>query len=112
MPKSTIYSQNLTALQKTANILSGDQNEFIGYPAHVRITAVSSAVGVNLSVFADADLIIDDKPISAIGVTLDDQSHKIDEFDVEPNTRLSIFARETANVSTSDIYVGVEVTPN
>ena len=111
MPKTIKYNANLTASTKTANLLSGDVNEFVPYDAIVRITAVSSAIGVNLSVFADSDLLVDDKEIPYIGTTLIDKDHLIDEFEVEAGTRLAIFARETAAAGTTDIYTAVEVTP-
>jgi len=111
MPKSIKYNANLTASTKTANLLQGDVNEFVPYDAIVRITAVSSAIGVNLSVFADSDLLVDDKEIPFIGTSLIDKDHLVDEFEVEAGTRLAIFARETAGVATTDIYTAVEVTP-
>lgn len=111
MPKSIIYSVNLTASTKTANIFAGDVNEFVPYDAVVRVTAVSSAIGVRASVFADSDLLVDDKEIPFIGTTLIDKDHVIDEFEVEAGTRLAVFLRETAAAGTTDVYVGIEVTP-
>jgi len=111
MPKSTFYNANLTASTKTANILAGDVNEFVPYPANVRITAVSSAIGVRMSVFADSDLLVDDKEIPFIGLSLIDKDHLVDEFQVEAGTRLAVFYRETAGSGTVDAYLGVEITP-
>lgn len=111
MPKSTFYNLNLTANAKTANILSGDVNEFIPYDAMVRITSCVSAVGTRLSVFADSDLLVDDKEIPFIGATLIDKDHVIDEFAVEAGTRLAVFYRDTSGASTNDAYLGVEITP-
>lgn len=111
MPKSTIYTANQAALSKSGNLLSGDTNEFVPYNANVRLTGVTSAIGINLSIFADTDLLVDDKPMPFIGTSLIDKDHVIDEFTVEAGTRLSIFARETANVATTDHYIGVEITP-
>lgn len=111
MPKSTFYNANLAASTKTANILSGDVNEFVPYDAVVRITSVSSAIGVRLSVFADSDLLVDDKEIPFIGTTLVDKDHVIDEFMVEAGTRLAVFYRETAAAATTDVYLGVEIQP-
>lgn len=111
MPKSVVYTANQTALTKSANLLSGDINEFVPYPAIVRLTSVSSAIGMRLSVFADSDLLVDDKEIPFIGTSLIDKDHVIDEFEVEAGTRLAITGRETANVSTTDYYIGVEITP-
>jgi len=111
MPKSIFYNANLTASTKTANILAGDVNEFVPYDAAVRITSVSSAIGVRLSVFADSDLLVDDKEIPFIGTSLIDKDHLIDEFLVEAGTRLAVFYRETAAAGTTDVYLGVEVQP-
>lgn len=111
MPKSVFYNVNLTASTKTANIMAGDVNEFVPYPAIVRVTAVSSALGVRMSVFADSDLLVDDKEIPFIGASLIDKDHLIDEFAVEAGTRLAIFLRETAASGTIDVYTGVEVQP-
>ena len=111
MPKSIFYNANLTASTKTANILAGDVNEFVPYDAVVRLTAVSSAIGIRVSVFADSDLLVDDKEIPFIGTTLVDKDHVIDEFEVEAGTRLAIFLRETAAAGTTDVYTGIEVTP-
>ena len=111
MPKTTIYSANLAASTKTANVLAGDVNEFVPYDAVIRITSVSSAIGIKMSVFADSDLLVDDKEIPFIGTSLIDKDHVIDEFEVEGGTRLAIFLRETAAAATTDVYVGVEVIP-
>lgn len=111
MPKSVIYTANQAALSKTANLFAGDTNEFIPYDAIVRVTSVTSAVGINLTIFADTDLLVDDKPIAFVGTSLVDKDHLIDEFEVTAGTRLSVFARETANVATTDHYVAIEVTP-
>ncbi len=111
MPKSTIYSPNLTASTKTANVFSGDVNEFIPYDALVRLTSVSSAIGIKMSVFADSDLIVDDKEIPYIGTSLIDKDHIITEFEVDGGTRLAVFLRETAAVATTDVYTSVEILP-
>jgi hypothetical protein len=111
MPKTVIYTANPAALSKSANLLSGDTNEFVPYDANVRVTSVSSAIGMKLTIFADTDLLIDDKEIPFIGTSLIDKDHLVDEFQVAGGTRLSIFGRETANVATTDYYLGVEITP-
>lgn len=109
MPKSVIYTANQGALTTSANLLSGDINEFITDDATVYITAVSSAIGIKLSVFADTDLIIDDKEIPFIGTSLIDKDHVIGSFQVNAGTRLLVRGRETANVATTDYYLGVEI---
>lgn len=111
MPKSVIYSENLAANTKSANLFSGDVNEFIPYDALVQIRSVTSAVGMRLSVFADSDLLVDDKPIPYIGTSLIDKDHVIDSFEVSAGTRMAVTLRETVGVATTDTYVGLEVTP-
>lgn len=111
MPKSVIYTVNLAASTKSANIFAGDTIEFVPYDAIVRITAVSSAAGIRLTAYADTDVLMDDKEIPFIGTTLIDKDHVIGEFSVEAGTRLSVFLRETAAVATTDIYVALEVIP-
>jgi hypothetical protein len=111
MPSSTIYSANLTASTKTANILAGDINEFITQMSQVTIYCVSSATGVRITVLADSDVAVDDKEISAIGTTLDKSDHVLDSFVVGPGTRLACFLRETAAAGTTDVYTCVEVIP-
>jgi len=112
MPKTVLYNANLTASTKTANVLQGDVNEFLPYDAIVRITSVSSAIGIKVSIFADSDLLVDDKEIPFIGTSLIDKDHVVDEFEVTQGTRLAIFLRETAAVATTDVYIGVEITPS
>lgn len=111
MPKSVIYTANPAALSKSANLLAGDVNEFVPYDAEVALRAVSSAIGMKLSVFADSDLIVDDKEIPYIGTSLIDKDHVVDTFVVEGGTRLAVTGRETANVATTDYYVSIEITP-
>jgi hypothetical protein len=111
MPRSVIYSANLTASTKTANIFSGDVNEFVPYDATVTVYCVSSAIGIKVSVFADSDLLIDDKEIPYIGTTLDTSAHFLDQFSVNAGTRLAVFLRETAAAATTDVYTALDVQP-
>ena len=111
MPSTTIYTANIAASSKTANILAGDVNEFVPRLSIVNIYAVSSAIGIKLSMFADSDIAIDDKEIPYIGVTLDKSANLLDSFKIMPGTRLSVFLRETAAAATTDIYVSVEIVP-
>jgi len=111
MPRSMFYSVNLTASTKTANVLSGDVNEFVPYDASITVYSVSSAAGVRVSFFADSDLLIDDKEIPYIGTTLDTSAHFIDQFSVGAGTRLALTLRETAGVATTDVYTAVDVQP-
>lgn len=111
MPKSTVYDANRAALTKSANLLSGNNNEFVPYDATIAIRAVASAIGMRLTVMADSDIICDDVEIPFIGVSLIDDQHVIDTFSVEQGTRITATLRETANVATTDTYFSMEVTP-
>lgn len=106
-----LYNANLAASTKTANILAGDVNEFIGYRAQVTIYQVSSATGVRVTVLADSDVVVDDKEIPFIGTTVDKSAHMVDRFLVAPGTRLAIFLRETAAAATTDVYTLIDVVP-
>ena len=109
MSSSTIVITNQTANTKSANLLSGDINEFIADGGNVTIYAVASAAGLKLSLNADTDVVIDDKEIVAIGTTLNNTDHYVDSFLVGPRTRLSLTARETAGVSTTDAQIKIVV---
>jgi len=111
MPTSMIRNDNLAASTKTANILSGDINEFISVPSLVNVYAVESAVGIRMSMFADSDIAIDDKEIPNIGTTIDNSAHLLDSFPVNGGTRLSCTLRETAAVATTDSLTKIEVLP-
>lgn len=100
---------NLTASTKTANILSGDINEFVTEDSTIRIYAVSSAVGVNMTIQADSDVLMDDKEIVPIGTTLLSPDHLLAEFEVYAGTRLALYLRETAGVGTTDVLIKVEI---
>lgn len=109
MSKSIFYNANLTASTRSANVLAGDVNEFVVEPSQVTVYAVSSAVGIKITVFADSDLLIDQKEIPYIGTTLDVSAHFIDQFNVDGGTRLIVFLTETAAVATTDVYTAVDI---
>ena len=108
---STFNQANLTASTKTANVFSGDINEFVGDDSLVNIYTVSSAAGVNMTLLADQDVAMDDKEIIAIGTTLNKNEHLVASFLVAAGTRLSCFLRETAASATTDVLLALEVIP-
>ncbi len=108
---STAEEANLAANARTTNRLAGDINEFVTMPSVINVYAVSSAADVNLSMFADSDIAIEDKEIVAIGTTLDKSQHLLDSFAVGAGTRLSLFLRTTSAVATTDVLWGIEVLP-
>lgn len=107
--RSQFNQANLTASTKTANILAGDINEFVTEESDVTIYAISSASGVRMSVFADGDLLIDDKEILVIGTSLIIPDNMQTSFTVDAGTRLAIYLRETAGVGTTDVLLAVDV---
>lgn len=109
--QSSFVTTNLAANTKSANLLSGDINEFVAQNSLVNVYAVASASGVRLSMLADSDIAVDDKEIVAIGTTLDKSQHLIDSFAVAAGTRLAATLRETAGVATTDILTAFEVLP-
>jgi len=111
MPYTTNFQLNLGANAKSANLLAGDINEFVAVDSQVNIYAVSSAVGTNISVFADSDIAVDDQEIVTIGTTLNKSDHLLDSFAVAGGTRLALTLRDTSGAATNDINTGVEVLP-
>lgn len=107
--RSEFPNTNLTASTKTANILSGDINEFVPMNSTVTIYAISSATGVRMTVLAGTDVVVDDKEITAIGTSLLIPDHLRTSFMVRAGTRLAIFLRETAGVSTTDVPLAIDV---
>lgn len=111
MATISVNSANIAANTRTANIIAGDPNEFLAYPALVTVYQVSSASSVRTSIYADTDVVVDDKEILAIGTTLDTSAHLVAQFEVEAGTRLSVFLRETGGVATTDILTLVNIEP-
>ena len=109
MVRSQFNQANLTASTKTANIMAGDVNEFVTEQSEVTIYAISSASGVRISVFADGDLIVDDKELLTIGTSLIIPDNMLTSFSVDAGTRLAIYLRETAGASTTDVLLAVDV---
>jgi len=111
MGYSTSSTVNLAADSTTANLLSGDINEFVTVPSQVNLFATTSALGVNVTMLADSDVAVDDQPIVSVGTTIDKSQALVDSFLVAAGTRLVLRLRETAGVATADILTGVEVNP-
>lgn len=111
MGYSTSSTVDLAADTTSANLLSGDINEFVTVPSQVNLFAVTSALGVNITMLADSDVAVDDQPIVAVGTSIDKSQHLVDSFLVSAGTRLALRIRETAGVATADILTGVEVNP-
>lgn len=109
--RSSFNQANLAASTKTANILSGDINEFVTQRSMVTVYAISSASGVRVNVLASSDVVVDDKEILPIGTSLLIPDHLLDSFAVAAGTRLAITLRETAGVATTDVLLAVDVQP-
>lgn len=111
MPTITVNSVNLASSTRTGNIFAGDPNEFINYPATIRLYQVSSASGVKVTLLFDTDVIVDNKEILAIGTSIDTSAHLMAEDDAEAGTRLSCFLQETAGVATTDVLTLLDIEP-
>ena len=111
MPTTMINNVNLGANVRSANLLAGNINEFISVNSIVTVSAVASAVGINLTILADSDVAVDDSEIINIGTTLNASDHVIDTFAVSGGTRMALFLRETAGVATVDTLLKLEVQP-
>lgn len=109
--RSSFNQANLAANTKTANILSGDINEFVTQRSMVTVYAISSASGVRMTVLASSDVVVDDKEILPIGTSLIIPDNLIDSFAVAAGTRLAITLRETAGAATTDVLLAVDVQP-
>jgi hypothetical protein len=109
--RSSFNQANLAASTKTANILSGDINEFVTQRSMVTIYAISSAGGIRMTVLASSDVAVDDKEVLPIGTSLLVPDHLIDSFAVAPGTRLALTLRETAAVATTDVLIAVDIQP-
>lgn len=111
MGRIFLTNDNLTASTKTANLMAGNIFEFTPLDAisTVTIYGVSSAAGVNITVQADSDIMVDDQNLSFIGTTVVIPDHLVTSFDVNPGTRLVISLRETAGSSTTDTRLVVDV---
>ena len=111
MGYSTSSTVNLAADSTTANLLSGDINEFVTVPSQVNLFAVASAREMRITMLADSDVAVDDQPIVAIGTSLDKSQHLVDSFLVSAGTRLALRIRNTGTATTIDTLTGVEVNP-
>jgi len=111
MPTSRFETANLAANARSANILAGDINEFVPYLARVTLYTISSAANIHVTIFADSDVVSDNKEIVAIGTTLSEPDHMFDSFIVAPGTRLAVFYDERGGVATTDVLLAVDVTP-
>jgi len=103
---------NVSASTKTANLLAGEQLEFIGdVPQMVSLYAVASASGVNINFFADNDVIADDQEIVNIGTTVNRSDHLIARDVVGAGTRLFLTLREVDGTATTDVLLVIETDP-
>lgn len=111
MGYSTSETVDIAANTTSANLLSGDINEFVTVASQVNLFAVSSAREMRITMLADSDVAVDDQPIINIGTTLDKGAHLIDSFLVSAGTRLALRIRNTGSATTIDTLTGVEVNP-
>jgi hypothetical protein len=106
----SFFTDKLTANQQPTNIMGGDANEFVPFDALILVRAVTSGASATITLFADQDLLIDQKPIPYVGTSLVDKDHVINEFSVNAGTRLMIKLGETAG-ATPTVLTGIEIIP-
>lgn len=111
MSYSTSNTIDIAANTTSANLLSGDINEFVTVNSQVNLFAVASAADIKITMLADSDVAVDDQQIVAIGTTLDKSQHLVDSFLVSAGTRLALRIRNDSAATTTDILTGVEVNP-
>lgn len=111
MPRFQTVQTNITG--KTANLLAGDVNEFLTYDAEITVYGVMNAAGIRVSVFADSDLLIDDKEIVSVvaGNSLDTSRDFVDQFQVSSGTRLALFLRDAAGGGATDGAIAIDIQP-
>jgi len=111
MAFSSSETVDIAANTTSANLLSGDINEFVTVPSQVNLFAVASAREMRITMLADSDVAVDDQPIVSIGTSLDKSQHLVDSFLVGAGTRLALRIRNTGTATTIDTLTGVEVNP-
>ena len=104
-----VEQANLSASTTTANLLAGEIVEFTPVLSLVTVWAVSSAGNVNMQLYADSDIVVDDKEIIYIGTSLIDKDHQVAAFYAAPNTRIVLRLRETGGAATTDVLLKVTV---
>jgi hypothetical protein len=109
--RTTLTSTNITANTTTANLLSGNINEFVTQRSRVTFYFKSSAAGIKMKILASSDVAVDQAEVVAIGTTLAIPDDLFVSFNVAPGTRLAVTATETAGVSTTDLIGAVDVDP-
>lgn len=111
MSRTTFNSANITANTTTANLLSGNINEFVTQRSMVTFYLISSAAGLKAKILASADVAVDTTEIVSIGTSLTIPDNLFVSFAVAAGTRLALTVQETAGVSTSDLLGAVDVVP-
>jgi len=105
-----IRQDNLTASTKTSNLLLSTDLAFSPSDGTVTVYGVSSAAGVNLELGVGGDKAVADREILFLGTTIDVSAHNITSFNVAGGSPLSLFLRETAAASTTDVIIIIEFT--
>lgn len=111
MVRVMLSSDNLTANSTSANLLAGNTFEFVTEESNVSIYAAANATGINMTILADGDVVMDDQPLVFIDTTpkVMIPDYFLTSFDVSAGTRLIIKLRETAGVSTTDTRIALDI---
>jgi hypothetical protein len=109
MTTVNIRRDNTTASTKTGNLLADTDLAQVAETSQISVYGVSSAAGINIELGAGGDKVVTDREILFIGTSIDKSAHLITEpFVVEAGTNMSLFLRETAAASTTDILLIIE----
>lgn len=111
MPTIRVTTTNLAA-NATATPLSGNQYEFLPFPALCEFAVVANAATVACTIYSGSDVLQQDGPIT-LKTTI--TTVYPDDFLVQDvaaaGERLNVILRETGGVATTDIETTVRITP-
>lgn len=104
-----------TTLSTAANSKSTDQvtgtYQFAPFDGELRVFARASATGINITLTANGQQLINDQPVPFFGATggLSKNDHEIASFDIPAGTRVEFFLRNTTGGAlTTDFSVDLE----
>lgn len=111
MPTIRVTTTNIAA-NSTAFPLSGNQYEYLPFPAQVEFAVIANAVTIDVTIYSGSDLLQQGGP-PTLKTTI--STVYPDDFllsDVAAaGDRLNVILRETGGVATTDLETTVRITP-
>lgn len=111
MPTITVTTTNLAA-STTAFPLSGNQYEFLPFPARVEFAVIANAATIDVTIYSGSD-VLQQSGQPTVKTTL--SAVYPDDFLLDDvaaaGERLNVILRETGAVATTDILTVVKITP-